>query len=66
MNTVKEIEEAISKLPRYDLAALRTWLEGFDAENWDEQFENDAASGKLDKLAQKALKDYQAKKCKEL
>jgi len=66
MSTVKEIEEAISKLPKYELAALREWLDEFETRIWDEQFEKDAKSGKLDKLAQKAVKDYQAKKCREL
>jgi len=66
MSTVREIEEAISRLPKYDLAALREWFDEFEAKIWDEQFEKDAKSGKLDKLAQKAVKDYQAKKCKEL
>ncbi len=66
MSTVKEIEEAISRLPKYEFAALREWLDEFEARIWDEQFEKDAKSGKLDKLAQKAVKDYQAKKCREL
>ncbi len=63
MPTVKEIEAAISKLPKYDLVALREWFADFEARIWDEQFENDAKSGKLDKLAKKAVEDYQSKEC---
>ena len=50
MSKLKEIEGAISKLPKDDLAILREWLEELDAKMWDEQFENDAKSGKLDAL----------------
>ena len=66
MSKLKEIEESIFKLPQDDLAVLREWFEEFDAKKWDEQFENDAKSGKLDPLAREAVEDYRAKKCKEL
>ena len=33
-------------------------LEEFDSDLWDEQIERDALSGKLDKLAEKAISDY--------
>jgi hypothetical protein len=66
MSKLKEIEESISKLPKDDLAVLREWFEELDAKMWDEQFENDAKSGKLDALAREAIEDYRAKKCKEL
>lgn len=60
MSKLKEIEESISKLPQDDLAVLREWFEEFDAKKWDEQFENDAESGKLDALAREAVEDYRA------
>lgn len=66
MSKLKEIEESISKLPKNDIAVLREWFEEFDAKMWDEQFENDAKSGKLDALAREAVEDYRAKKCKEV
>jgi hypothetical protein len=47
MSTVTEIESAISKLSREELAAFRAWFEDFDAEAWDRQFEEDAKSGRL-------------------
>ncbi len=50
MSKVKEIEKSISMLPKDDLAVLREWFEDLDAKMWDEQFENDAKSGKLDAL----------------
>ena len=66
MYTVQEIKSAISHLSQSDLAALREWLDELDAEAWDEQFEDDVKSGKLDKLGSQAMKDFQDGKCKEL
>jgi hypothetical protein len=50
MNTVDEIEKAVSKLPPEELAAFRAWFEAFDEERFDEKIDRDAASGKLDRL----------------
>lgn len=66
MSNIEDIEIAISKLPREDLRALRKWFADFDAEQWDRQFENDVASGRLDKLADKALKDLEEGRCTEV
>jgi hypothetical protein len=66
MGTIKEIERAIRKLPREDLAALRKWFQGFDAKQWDRQFEEDVESGRLDKAAKKALKDFEEGRCTDL
>ncbi|MEJ7639658.1 MAG: hypothetical protein WKF75_17210 [Singulisphaera sp.] len=57
MSTVREIEDAIRQLPAEDLAALRAWFVEFDAAAWDRQFEQDAATGRLDELAEEALRD---------
>ena len=64
--TIHEIEQAITELPPNELARFRQWFEEFDAQVWDEQFERDAKSGKLDNLANKAVKDFHAGKAKEL
>jgi hypothetical protein len=66
MRTAQEVEKAVSKLPPHELARFRVWFEQFDAEVWDKQFEEDAASGKLDKIADRAIADYKAGKAKEL
>jgi hypothetical protein len=58
MRTVAEIEAAIRKLPPKELARLRKWFTKFEADSRDEQFEDDAAAGRLDKLAKKALKKF--------
>ena len=46
-----------SQLSQEDLAKFRTWFAEFDAADWDRQFEADVAEGRLDALAEKALKD---------
>lgn len=57
MKTVHEIEDAIAKLPDDDLIALRAWFAEFDALVWDRQFERDVSEGRLEELAEEALRD---------
>ena len=64
--SVQELEQDVSRLPAKDLALFRRWFQEFDAQLWDEQFEQDAKAGKLDKLAERATTEYQAGKFKEL
>jgi len=66
MSTVQEIEDAISKLPPEDLAVLRAWFAEFDAAAWDRQFEQDVAAGRLDELAEEALRDLREGRCTDL
>ena len=64
--SIHEIEQAIAELSPNELARFREWFEEFDAQVWDEQFERDAKSGKLDKFADKAKSDFRAGKTKEV
>ena len=66
MTTVQEIEKAVEHLPKRKLAQFRHWFETFDARTWDKQFDEDAKSGKLDGLADQALKDMADGRCTEL
>jgi hypothetical protein len=66
MSTIQEIEDAIRRLPDDDLAALRAWFAEFDAEAWDRQFERDVAEGRLDALADEALRDAREGRCTDL
>ena len=63
---LKEIEKAISQLTQQDLTEFRRWFAEFDAQAWDQQFETDVMTGKLDKLAEKALKHLREGKCTDL
>ncbi|HEY4086047.1 MAG TPA: hypothetical protein VGM43_08920 [Bryobacteraceae bacterium] len=58
MSTVEKIEGEIAGLSPADLVAFRRWFIEFDAIAWDRQFETDAIGGKLDALAERALKDH--------
>ena len=60
MQAVQEIESAVSQLSRDDFVRFRGWFDEFDARIWDEQFENDVKSGKLDHFANQAIADFRA------
>ena len=66
MSTLLEIENAVQKLSRGDLAAFQDWFLGFDAAAWDKQFEEDVAAGRLDALADAAIRDLREGRCTEL
>jgi len=63
---VHEIIENIKKLPENELKILLEWIENFEQELWDKEFERDVKQGKLEKLAEQAIKDFRAGKCQEL
>jgi hypothetical protein len=64
--SIQELKQAVTQLPPKDLVRFRQWFEEFDAQVWDKQFASDAETGKLDKIAEKALNDYRAGNAKEL
>jgi hypothetical protein len=66
MSTVNEIEEAVRRLPPDDLATFRAWFAAFDADAWDREFEQDVAAGRLEALAEEALRDLREGRCTDL
>ncbi len=66
MGSVKSIENAVKSLPPVELAEFRRWFAEFDGIAWDSQIEQDAISGKFDKLAEEALADYSAGSARQL
>jgi len=69
MNAVGEIEKiktVLSKMSREKLSIFRKWFEEFDAEAWDRQFEDDVLAGKLDMMAEEALRDLEEGRCTEI
>jgi hypothetical protein len=66
MSSIQEIQSAVSKLSPEELAKFRDWFSEFDAEEWDHQFEQDVAAGRLDKLAEEALRDLRDGRCRDL
>lgn len=66
MIKISDLEKAVSDLPPKGLAEFRHWFTKFDAAKWDRQFEEDVRTGKLDKMALKAISDYKKGRCKDL
>jgi len=63
---IYEIIENIKKLPEDELKILLEWIESFEQDFWDKKFEKDVKMGKLDKLAEQAIEDFRAGKCRKL
>lgn len=66
MSSVQEIKDAVYQLSPEDLAAFRAWFAEFDSSIWDQQFEEDVAAGRLDQLAEEALRDWREGRCTDL
>ena len=66
MSTIEEIEAAISRLSEGDRAKLRDWLANLDQDEWDKQIADDEAAGRLNALADEALRDLREGRCTEL
>jgi len=60
MTRIQRLEQEIKELSPGELAAFRKWFQEYDSSEWDRQIEEDALTGKLDKLAEKALADHKA------
>jgi len=66
MTKVQKLAREVEELSASELAAFRQWFEEYDSVEWDNQIEQDAVVGKLDKLAENALADHKAGRTKEL
>ena len=66
MSKLEQIERAVSALSPEELEAFRIWFARFDAAAWDRQFESDANSGSLDRLAEEAVADFRAGRTRRL
>jgi hypothetical protein len=66
MSKIEQIEREIQELTPEELAAFRKWFLEFDAVIWDRQIEEDTRAGRLDTLADKAIKDFKSGRCSEL
>lgn len=59
MSRVENIEREVEALSPAELTSFRKWFASFDARAWDRQLEQDAEAGRLDTLADEALKEHQ-------
>lgn len=56
MSKVENLEKQIQQLSSDELAEFRRWFAEFDVHLWDRQFEADVKAGKLNALAERALR----------
>jgi hypothetical protein len=60
MSRVEQVEGQVQSLSREELKLFRDWFSQFDAESWDEQIEADVKDGKLQSLAERAIRDHES------
>ena len=58
MQTIMEIEEAIGQLPEEEMFQLIERLEHKASDMWDRQIERDIRAGRLDSMAQQAIREH--------
>jgi len=66
MTTLADIEQAVDRLTPEELRAFRNWFAQRDAEAWDQQIEADVREGRLNALAEEALRERREGRCTEL
>lgn len=60
MTALERLQQMISKLSPEELAQLRAWILEQDWSAWDQQIEADVRTGKLDALADEALREHES------
>lgn len=60
MSKIENLGKQIEQLSPEELVEFRRWFTEFDAHLWDRQFEADVKAGKLDALAENALRAHAA------
>jgi hypothetical protein len=63
---VHEVIENVKNLPEDELRIFSKCFEEFEQEIWCDEFEKDVKNGKLEKLAEQAIKDFRAGRCQKL
>lgn len=66
MDKIEAIEKQIESLSPEELAIFRQWFHEFDALIWDRQLESDVRTGKLEALADEAVRAYKTGKTSEI
>jgi hypothetical protein len=66
MTTVDDIKDAVAKLAPSELDRFRAWFEAFEESRFDQKIERDAKAGRLEGLAEEALKDFREGRAREI
>lgn len=62
MSKVEKLEQQVQALSPEELTQFRAWFQEFDWAVWDAQVAADSQKGKLDALADKALREHAGRK----
>lgn len=66
MTKLEKLEHEVQRFSRAELITFRNWFRKYDSNEWDRQIEDDALSGKLDKMVKEALTEDKAGKTRKL
>jgi len=58
MGRIEDLEHQVQALSPEELAQFRVWFLEFDWAAWDQQIERDVRDGRLDRLAEEALRAH--------
>ena len=64
--TIEDIEKAVEQLAPENLAKFRAWFEQFEASRFDRKIQQDVRNGRLDQLADEALREFCDGRTREL
>jgi hypothetical protein len=64
--SIQEIENAVAKLSPHELSVFSQWFEEYVADQWDQQIERDAKSGRLNDALDRAVEHREAGRCTPL
>jgi hypothetical protein len=64
--TIEEIKIAVTHLSPKELLNFRDWFDEYEAKIWDRKFEEDVNAGRLNQIAEKAIRAYEAGEVTEL
>jgi hypothetical protein len=62
MGRIESLQEQVRALSGDELAQFRAWFLDRDWDDWDTQLEDDVRAGRLDAIANQALRDHTAGK----
>lgn len=66
MTKLEDIEKAVEQLGPEELARFRAWFDELQARRFDDRLERDIEEGKLDWLAEEALKEHKRSQGRKL
>lgn len=58
MSRVEALQQEVELLNEEELRTFREWFANREADEWDRQIEADSKGGKLDRLAERALREH--------